>query len=561
MISKSDVHGGAAIAAYRLMYALNSEGENAKMLVCDKRSDNLKVIQGGSKLNNRWNFYRERGEIFLYNHLSRKFLFDISIANTGLSITELDEFKNADVIHLHWINQGMLSIKEIEKILLSGKKVVWTMHDMWPFTGICHHSGDCNKYENSCGRCPYIANPSDKDLSNSIFNKKKDIYSKGNITFVACSDWLKKLAEKSPLTNGHKIVSVPNPIDTDLYKPKDKLLIREKLNISDEDADKYIKIFTSLPKEEIDALTAEQAAAPHLRPLQRKLAEELTVMVHSREDYNMAVDASQILFGRSTSQALRNIDEETFMQVFEGVPQFTISKDKLSNGIKAVDLLTDDAAVFPSKGEMRKTQQAGDVMYKDLNGDGVVNNGANTLDDHGDMTIIGNSIPRYKFGVTLDAAWKEIDLRVFFQGVGKRDYMLGGPYFWGASGGMWQSTAFEEHWDFFRDEDNPLGANLDAYYPRPLFSGEGKNQYTQTRYLQNAAYLRLKNIQLGYTLPSSIVNKAGMQNVRFYISGDNLLTLSEITGVFDPELLGGDWGNGKLYPLSKVISVGLNINF
>ncbi len=134
------------------------------------------------------------------------------------------------------------------------------------------------------------------------------------------------------------------------------------LNISDEDADKYIKIFTSLPKEEIDALTAEQAAAPHLRPLQRKLAEELTVMVHSREDYNMAVDASQILFGRSTSQALRNIDEETVLQVFEGVPQFTISKDKLSNGIKAVDLLTDDAAVFPSKGEMRKTQQAGGVM-------------------------------------------------------------------------------------------------------------------------------------------------------------------------------------------------------
>lgn len=242
MISKSDVHGGAAIAAYRLMYALNSEGENAKMLVCDKRSDNLKVIQGGSKLNNRWNFYRERSEIFLYNHLSRKFLFDISIANTGLSITELDEFKNADVIHLHWINQGMLSIKEIEKILLSGKKVVWTMHDMWPFTGICHHSGDCNKYENSCGRCPYIANPSDKDLSNSIFNKKKDIYSKGNITFVACSDWLKKLAEKSPLTNGHKIVSVPNPIDTDLYKPKDKLLIREKLNLP---TDKKLLLFAA----------------------------------------------------------------------------------------------------------------------------------------------------------------------------------------------------------------------------------------------------------------------------------------------------------------------------
>jgi len=204
---------------------------------------------------------------------------------------------------------------------------------------------------------------------------------------------------------------------------------------------------------------------------------------------------------------------------------------------------------------------AGDVMYKDLNGDGVVNNGANTLDDHGDLSVIGNSIPRYKYGITLDAAWKGIDLRVFLQGVGKRDYMLGGPYFWGASGGMWQSTAFDEHWDFFREEGNPLGANLDAYYPRPLFSGEGKNQYTQTRYLQNAAYLRLKNIQLGYTLPSKLVEKANMQNVRFYISGDNLLTFSQVSGIFDPELLGGDWGNGKLYPLSKVISVGLNINF
>lgn len=204
---------------------------------------------------------------------------------------------------------------------------------------------------------------------------------------------------------------------------------------------------------------------------------------------------------------------------------------------------------------------AGDVMYKDLNGDGVVNNGENTLDNHGDLSIIGNSLPRYKFGLTLDAAWKGIDFRVFLQGVAKRDYVLGGPYFWGASGGMWQSAGFEEHWDFFRSEDNPLGANLDAYYPRPLFADGGKNQYTQTRYLQNAAYLRLKNIQLGYSLPNSVANKLSMQSVRFYVSGDNLLTFSDITGIFDPELLGGDWGPGKLYPLSKVISVGLNINF
>lgn len=133
------------------------------------------------------------------------------------------------------------------------------------------------------------------------------------------------------------------------------------LNVSDTDAEKYIKIFTSLSKDEIDSLVAEQQAAPHLRPLQKRLAEEITVMVHSREDYDMAVSASEILFGKSTSQALRSIDETTFLQVFDGVPQFNISRSLLTEGMKAVDLLTESAAVFPSKGEMRKTVQAGGV--------------------------------------------------------------------------------------------------------------------------------------------------------------------------------------------------------
>lgn len=134
------------------------------------------------------------------------------------------------------------------------------------------------------------------------------------------------------------------------------------LNVSDADAQKYIRIFTALSKEEIAALVAEQQSAPHLRPLQKRLAEEVTVMVHSRGDYEMAVTASQILFGQSTSEMLRSIDETTFLQVFEGVPQFVVSREKLSAGIKAVDLLTDDAAVFPSRSEMRKTVQAGGVM-------------------------------------------------------------------------------------------------------------------------------------------------------------------------------------------------------
>ena len=219
-----------------------------------------------------------------------------------------------------------------------------------------------------------------------------------------------------------------------------------------------------------------------------------------------------------------------------------------------------DAHLANNKPSWGSSWSPGDVMYKDLNGDGVVNTGGNTVDNPGDRSIIGNSTPRYNFGLTLDAAWKGFDFSVFFQGIGKRDYWLDGPYFWGANGGMWQSAGFKEHWDFWRGENDPLGANLNAYYPRASFDG-GKNQHRQRGYLQNAAYIRMKNIQLGYTLPQQWISKAGMSSVRLYISGDNLLTISDITGVFDPETLGGDWGDGKLYPLCKTISVGLNVNF
>lgn len=133
------------------------------------------------------------------------------------------------------------------------------------------------------------------------------------------------------------------------------------LNVSDADAERYIKIFTMLSKEEIDALVAEQQAAPHLRPLQKRLAKEVTIMVHSEADYNAAVEASGILFGNATSEALKKLDEDTLLSVFEGVPQFEVAKADIEAGIKAVDLFTEKAAVFPSKGEMRKLVQGGGV--------------------------------------------------------------------------------------------------------------------------------------------------------------------------------------------------------
>ena len=206
---------------------------------------------------------------------------------------------------------------------------------------------------------------------------------------------------------------------------------------------------------------------------------------------------------------------------------------------------------------------AGDIMYADLDGNGVISNADNTADNSGDRKVIGNSTPRFKYGLTLDAAWKGIDFRIFFQGVAKRDYWMNGPYFWGISGASeWHGTGYVEHWDFWRPEGDPLGANTDAYYPRVL-KNDSRNMKTQSRYLQNAAYCRIKNLQVGYTLPKAWTDKAGMSSVRVYISGDNLFTFSHMSKIFDPEALEStyDANNGKLYPLQRTISVGLNVNF
>lgn len=209
---------------------------------------------------------------------------------------------------------------------------------------------------------------------------------------------------------------------------------------------------------------------------------------------------------------------------------------------------------------------AGDIMYADLNGDGKINNGSYTLDDMGDMKIIGNSTPRYMTGINIDASYKGFDFTMFWQGVLKRDWWPGdnNMTFWGVTDGEWWSTSFKEHLDYFRTSDNALGENLNAYYPRPVFNT--KNNKSQTRYLQNAAYMRLKNIQLGYTLPKKLVNKLMLQNLRIFVSAENLLTITSLSKTMDPETCGAGYqsnsqANGTVYPLSKTVSFGLSVNF
>ncbi|MBZ4188877.1 SusC/RagA family TonB-linked outer membrane protein [Niabella beijingensis] len=207
---------------------------------------------------------------------------------------------------------------------------------------------------------------------------------------------------------------------------------------------------------------------------------------------------------------------------------------------------------------------AGDIMYADINGDGKINSGAYTIGDHGDLRVIGNATPRYSYGFSLGLDWKGIDFSIFLQGVAKRDYFQGSFYFWGAdAGGRWNSMGLVQHADYFRDNPgHPLGLNPDGYYPRPLW-GTNKNQQVQTRYLQNAAYLRIKNLQLGYSLPSKIISKARLEKVRLFFSGENLATFTKMSKLFDPETISGGSGTGRgnVYPLQKVYSFGINVTF
>ena len=219
-------------------------------------------------------------------------------------------------------------------------------------------------------------------------------------------------------------------------------------------------------------------------------------------------------------------------------------------------------ATLPNGGQntMGTNWAAGDIMYKDLNGDGKIDWGNSTYDDLGDMKVIGNDTPRYMFGLNLGADWKGFDFSIFFQGVMKRDYFTGSSDFWGASS-LWSSTFYEQHMDYFRnDENHILGLNLDSYYPRPVFDS-GKNKHAQTRYLLDASYIRLKNLSIGYTLPKSLVNKWKLQNLRVYLTGENLWTGTGLTDLFDPETISVDPAGMMKYPLSAVYSFGLSVTY
>ena len=219
IINTSEQTGGAAIVAYRLMEALNTHGVKAKMLVRDKVSNRITVVRIPHSPLEKWRFLWERAVIWMHNRLSRKNLFGVDIANTGYDITRLSEFREANVIHLHWVNQGFLSLDNIERILASGKHIVWTMHDMWPMTAICHHSADCMHFQDHCHDCFLLNRPAPRDLSYKVFERKREMMLHGRVTFVGCSQWITNLARQSALIKDQRILSIPNAIHSSVFHP------------------------------------------------------------------------------------------------------------------------------------------------------------------------------------------------------------------------------------------------------------------------------------------------------------------------------------------------------
>ena len=233
IINKSDITGGAAIVSRRLMEALRKEGIDAKMLVIEKLTDSPNVVsvydnKGFSISRNgkkscfrlsdpyiRYKFLLERLKIFIANGFNRQTLFKIDSGEEGLPLWNHPLVKDADAILINWINQGMLSLKGIKKIQALGKPLIWTMHDMWEMTGICHHAGTCDHFIEQCGKCHLLGNKaSSNDLSHKIWKQKFLMYSDNDLmkktAFVAVSTWLKSKALQSSLLKAQRLYVIPN---------------------------------------------------------------------------------------------------------------------------------------------------------------------------------------------------------------------------------------------------------------------------------------------------------------------------------------------------------------
>ena len=237
LINTSDSGGGAAEACMRLLKALQLQQVDVTLVVQHKKraEDRVYTIEQSKldQLRSNFNFFYERLPFIALYARDKSVRFAFSTANAGTDISREQVIQDADILHLHWTNSGFLSVNDLKKLFALNKPIVWTMHDMWAFTGGCHYAGTCDHFMNQCGDCYFLRNPNQYDISHSGWLRKQDMYMAAkNISFVSCSNWLGSVAKQSALLKGASVQTIPNPIDTELFSPQDKAAARAKWGIS-----------------------------------------------------------------------------------------------------------------------------------------------------------------------------------------------------------------------------------------------------------------------------------------------------------------------------------------
>lgn len=261
LVNTSYDAGGAAVAAHRLKDALALNGAEASLLVRDTLPCRWLA---------RWHFLWERLVLLVRLRFQRTHLFDIDAGISGTDITRLRAFREADVIHLHWVNQGMLSLGDLRKIINSGKPVVWTMHDAWPSTAICHLTLGCRQFTSQCHQCKYLSDENSGVRRGEawlarVWRNKQRLLQRSDITFVACSRWLESEAKASAMLRGLHIVNIPNCIDTRKFCPGDRQEARRQEGLPE---DRRLVLFVC------QRLTNAYKGMDYLIEACRKLADE-----------------------------------------------------------------------------------------------------------------------------------------------------------------------------------------------------------------------------------------------------------------------------------------------
>ena len=286
ILNTSDIWGGAHIATYRLHRGLINYGVDSSMCVQKKISDDFTVHGPGggyhSLIANMRPFI-DNIPTFLYRKRIKEKFSSAIIPNKNISKTLHNEY---DIVHLFWVTGGFMRIESLKNI---NKPIVWTLHDMWPFTGGCHYDNECGKYVDSCGACPVLGSSRKNDLSRSVWARKHKIWEGLNLTVVATSEWLAECARKSSLFRNHRIEVIPNGINLERYKPIDKMISRRAYNLPE---DKKLILFSSL-----SATTDKRKGFQFLKPALNELIKEgeinnveLVIVGTSRPNFSLDLD-------------------------------------------------------------------------------------------------------------------------------------------------------------------------------------------------------------------------------------------------------------------------------